>query len=147
MIANTNAAGAFTIPNVFADHTYDYNISAAGYTSENGQIIVGTTNYDMGQITLNEVAYAPMGVEAEVNDGNDAVNLTWLAPDPTALEVVESFEADTFPPEGWTQTITNTGPANALGIYPTWCRNGTLTISGDVITPTDGSFQAGLHWD
>ena len=145
--ANTNAAGAFTIPNVFADHTYDYNISAAGYTSENGQIIVGTTNYDMGQITLNEVAYAPMGVEAEVNDGNDAVNLTWLAPDPTALEVVESFEADTFPPEGWTQTITNTGPANALGIYPTWCRNGTLTISGDVITPTDGSFQAGLHWD
>ena len=145
--ANTNAAGVFTIPNVFADHTYDYNISAEGYTSDNGQVVIGTTNHNMGTITLNEVAYAPVGVTAEVNDGNTAVNLTWLAPDPTALEIVESFEADTFPPEDWSQVITNTGPPNALGVYPTWSRIGTLTVSGDVIAPTDGNFQAGVFWD
>ncbi|HPV15713.1 MAG TPA: carboxypeptidase regulatory-like domain-containing protein, partial [Candidatus Cloacimonadota bacterium] len=143
----TNAAGVFTIPNVFADHTYDYNISAIGYTSANGQVVVGTSNHNMGAITLNEVAYAPVGVTAEVNDGSTAVNLNWLAPDPNALEIVESFEAETFPPEDWSQIITNDGPPNALGVYPTWSRIGTLTVSGDVIAPTDGDFQAGLFWD
>ena len=143
----TNAAGSFTIPGVFADHTYDYNISAIGYTSANGQIIVGNTNYNMGEITLNEVAYAPVGVTAELNDIADAALVSWLAPDPNALEVVESFEAPDFPPEDWSQIITNDGPPNTLGVYPTWSRLGTLTVSGDVIAPTDGNFQAGLFWD
>jgi hypothetical protein len=145
--ANTNAAGVFTIPNVFADHTYDYTISANGYSSANGQIIVGSTNYNMGSITLNEVAYAPAEVTAELDDIGTTALISWLPPDPSALEVVEGFEAETFPPEGWTRTITNDGPPNALGIYPTWCRVGALTISGDLVTPTEGSFQAGLHWD
>ena len=145
--ANTNAAGVFTIPNVFADHTYDYNISAAGYSSENGQVTVGTTNHNMGTITLIEAAYAPVGVTAELDDIGITALISWLPPDPTALEVVESFEAETFPPEDWTQVVTNNGPANALGIYPTWCRVGALTISGDSVTPTDGDFQAGLYWD
>ncbi len=144
---NTNAAGAFIIPNVFADHTYDYNISAAGYSSLNGQVIVGTTNYDMGEITLSEVAYAPVSVTAEVNTIGDIVNVTWLAPDPNALEIVESFESAEFPPDGWTQTITNNGPPNALGLYPTWCRVGALTVQGDNITPTEGEYQAGFYWD
>jgi len=144
---NTNAAGAFTIAGVFADYTYDYNISANGYTSAIGQVIVGTTNHDMGEITLNEVAYAPVGVVAEVNDIGDAVNITWLAPDPNALEVVESFEDAEFPPEDWSQIITNHSPPNALGIYPTWCRVGQVTIQGDNIIPTDGNFQAGFYWD
>ena len=144
---NTNAAGAFTIAGVFADYTYDYNISANGYTSAIGQVIVGTTNHDMGEITLNEVAYAPVGVVAEVNDIGDAVNITWLAPDPNALEVVESFEDTEFPPEDWSQIITNHSPPNALGIYPTWCRVGQVTIQGDNIIPTDGNFQAGFYWD
>ena len=145
--ANTNAAGVFTIPNVFADHTYDYNIRAGGYSSVNGQITVGTTNYDMGQITLDEVAYAPVGVTAEVDDIGITALISWQPPDPTGLEITESFETDTFPPGEWTQIVTNTGPANALGIYPTWCRTGSLTIQGDTVTPTQGEFQAGLHWD
>ena len=143
----TDAVGAFTIPNVYAGHTYGYNISADGYSSENGQISVGATNYDMGEITLNEIAYTPMEVVAEPNSASDAVKITWLAPDPTPLEIFESFEVGTFPPGDWTQTIANNGPPNALGIYPTWCRVGAVTITGDVITPTDGGFQAGLHWD
>ncbi len=145
--ANTNAAGVFTIPNVFADHTYDYNIRAGGYSSVNGQITVGTTNYDMGQITLDEVAYAPVGVTAEVDDIGITALISWQPPDPTGLEITESFEAETFPPGEWTQIVTNTGPANALGIYPPWCRTGSLTIQGDTVTPTQGEFQAGLHWD
>jgi len=47
----------------------------------------------------------------------------------------------------WTQVITNTGPVNTSGVYPTWCRVGEVTISGSPVTPTDGSYQAGLWWD
>ena len=49
---NTNATGVFTILNVFANNVYDYNISASGYMSQNGQITLAATNYNMGQITL-----------------------------------------------------------------------------------------------
>ena len=33
------------------------------------------------------------------------------------------------------------------GIYPTWCRVGAVTITGNIISPTDGLHQTGLHWD
>jgi hypothetical protein len=145
--ANTNAAGAFTIPAVYANQTYDYTIICPGYTTRTGTVNVGSTNHNMGNIILNEVAYAPLGVNAIANDLNTIANLTWLAPDPNALQITESFEADAFPPADWTQTITNPGPANTLGIFPTWCRFGAVTISGQPATPTEGTYQAGLYWD
>jgi hypothetical protein len=70
-----------------------------------------------------------------------------MPPDPTAVEITESFEDTTFPPNEWTQTITNTGPINATGVYPTWCRFGSITISGNTVAPTAGSNQAGVWWD
>ncbi|MGI6198316.1 MAG: carboxypeptidase regulatory-like domain-containing protein [Candidatus Cloacimonadaceae bacterium] len=144
---NTNAAGVFTFPNVFAGHTYDYSIRARDYTPISGQVTIGNTNHDMGQINLIEIPYAPMSVTAAVNDIGNAVNIAWLAPDPDAMEVVESFEDTEFPPTGWTQTITNESAPNAAGIYPTWCRIATVTVLDETITPTEGCFQAGLHWD
>ena len=144
---STNAAGVFTIPDVFADNTYVYSISANGYHAENGQVTVGSTNYNMGQITLVEIAYAPIGVMAEENDEDTAVNITWLAPDINAPEIVESFEDTEFPPNGWTQSITNNGPSSAVGVYPTWCRIGTVTVEENDIVPTEGGYQAGLFWD
>ena len=145
--ANTNAAGAFTIPSVYANQPYAYVIMCPGYTSVNGNIIVTGTNYSMGNVTLNEVAYAPHTVEAEEAVNGTSVDLSWQSPDPNAIEVTESFESETFPPQGWTQTITNTGPINTSGVYPTWCRAGALTISGSPVNPTEGSYQAGLWWD
>jgi hypothetical protein len=145
--ANSTATGAFTIPSVYANQPYAWSITCPGYTSATGNINVGATNYSMGNITLNEVAYAPLAVQAEANDINTQVALTWLAPDPNALEITESFEDQAFPPAEWTQTITNTGPANTLGIFPTWCRFGAVTISGNPANPTDGNYQSGLYWD
>jgi hypothetical protein len=75
------------------------------------------------------------------------VDVTWEAPDPNAVEITESFEAEGFPPQNWTQTITNTGPINTTGVYPTWCRFGAITISGQPANPTDGTHQSGLWWD
>lgn len=145
--ANSNATGAFTIPSVYANQTYAYTIICAGYTTRTGTVNVGATNHNMGNMILNEVAYSPLGVTAAANDLNTQVALTWLAPDPNALEITESFEAETFPPTEWARTITNTGPANTLGIFPSWCRFGAVTISGQAANPTNGSYQAGLYWD
>ncbi|HNQ44268.1 MAG TPA: carboxypeptidase regulatory-like domain-containing protein, partial [Candidatus Cloacimonadota bacterium] len=138
--------GSFVINNVYANQSYAYSITAAGYSSASGTINVGGTNHAMGNITLNEIAYAPNTVVAAVNGTYSAVDLTWNAPDPTAIEITESFEGTTFPPNDWTQSVTNNGPANTLGVYPTWCRFGSISISGEAVTPTDGSNQAGLWW-
>ncbi len=144
--ASTNAAGVFTIPGVYANFTYNYTVICPGYQNVSGTINVGAGNYNFGTIILNEVAYAPRQVHGEIAGNNAQVELNWLAPDPTALDVVESFEGDGFPPPNWTQTITNTGPANTSGVYPTWCRFGAITISGQPATPPDGVYQAGLWW-
>ena len=144
---NTDAAGVFTIAGVFGDATYNYNISAPGYASVNGQLTLPVSSHDMGVITLSEIAYAPLSVAAAQNAEGYIVDVTWLAPDPSALEIVESFEDTIFPPEHWSQTISNHGQANALGVYPTWCRVGNLYIAGNYITPTNGSFQAGVYWN
>ncbi len=143
---NSIANGTFTIPSVYANQAYDWSIICPGYTSASGTISVGAANYSMGTITLNEVAYAPHSVVATANDTNTEAALTWMAPDANAIEVTESFEENVFPPQNWTQTITNTGPINTSGVYPTWCRFAAITISGQPVTPTDGTYQAGLWW-
>jgi len=144
--ANTNTEGIFNIPGVYANHSYDYTIICPGYQNAAGVIQVGAGNYSFGNITLAEVAYAPRQVHGTVNEFNTAALLEWQAPDPNALDVLESFENDIFPPENWTQTITNTGPANTSGVYPTWCRFPSVTISGEPVTPPDGFNQGGLWW-
>ncbi|HPV15295.1 MAG TPA: carboxypeptidase regulatory-like domain-containing protein, partial [Candidatus Cloacimonadota bacterium] len=146
-IATTNAAGMFSISNVFGDNVYNYNIRAAGYASQNGQINVTGTDYDLGTIILNEVAYDPAEVSAAANDADTEVTITWLVPEPSYIEVTEGFESTTFPPAGWTQEITNNDPPDALGIYPTWCRIGAVTFAdGQHISPTEGSSQAAIAW-
>lgn len=138
--------GTFLINNVYANQSYSYVITAAGYASASGTINVAVTNHNMGNITVNEVAYAPNTVVAAVNGTYSAVNLTWNAPDPNAVEITESFEGTAFPPANWTRTVTNNGAPNAVGVFPTWCQFGAITISGTPVTPTDGSNQAGLWW-
>lgn len=145
--ANSTATGSFTIPAVYANQPYSYIVMAPGYTNASGNINVGASNHNMGNITLNEIAFAPLSVVAVANDTNSTVNLNWLAPDPNALNITESFEGVQFPPAEWTQTVTNTGPANTLGVLPTWCRFGAITISGQAANPTDGTNQAGVYWD
>lgn len=145
--ANSTATGSFTIPAVYANQPYAYTIMAPGYVNATGNITVGATNHNMGNITLSEIAYAANSLLAVVSGTNTAVNLTWQAPDPNAIEVTESFEDDTFPPQNWTQVITNTGPVNTSGVFPRWCRFSSVTISGNTVNPPHGSSQAGLWWD
>jgi len=142
----TNTAGLFTIPAVYANNGYSYTIVCPGYQNAGGDITVGTTNYSMGNITLSEVAYAPRHLTAAINGTNTVVTVAWEAPDPTALDLSEGFEAATFPPAEWTRTVTNTGPANTAGIFPTWCSFGNISVDGTPVNPTEGFKQAGLWW-
>ena len=143
----SSATGAFSFPAVYANQTYEYTIIATGYTTVTGTINVGATNYNMGSITMNEVAYAPFGVVAALNDIYTAVNISWQAPDPTAVDVTEGFEGTVFPPLQWTQIINNTGPEIIPGVLPTWCRFGTVNPGGNPVAPPQGNYQAGLWWD
>jgi hypothetical protein len=139
----TGPTGAFTITNVLGSETYTYTITKAGYAPATGSITVGTTNYAMGNITLNEMAYPPTQVQAVEAAPN--VNVTWVAPDPNAVNITEGFEADTFPPDDWTQVINNTDPPNTYGVGGTWCRVGNVALT-PAITPPEGSWQCMMWW-
>ncbi len=146
-VVSTGAQGQFTIPGVYVNQSYQYSISSAGYQVSTGNFSVGSENYNLGNITLNEIAYIPRNVIAAFNPEQIAVNLAWLSPDPSAVNINQSFEAELFPPADWTRVINNNGPANVLGVYPTWCRTGAISNGSELINPSDGNWQSGIWWD
>ncbi|MFA7030214.1 MAG: choice-of-anchor J domain-containing protein, partial [Candidatus Cloacimonadaceae bacterium] len=143
--ATTNTTGNFTITNVYASHTYDYVASAMGYQNATGQVVVGTTDVNMGDIVVNEMAFPPSHVVAtEATDGTN-VTITWNIPTP-GENISEGFEGTLFPPENWSQIITDNGPPVGAGILPTWCQAGTIALT-PAVPPHSGSYQAAMWWD
>ncbi|HPB43323.1 MAG TPA: carboxypeptidase regulatory-like domain-containing protein, partial [Candidatus Syntrophosphaera sp.] len=90
--ATTNANGQFTITGVYASQTYDYTAQAVGYQAATGQAVVGTTDLNMGDITVNELAFPPCQVVATEAADYSHVTVTWMAPDPNAQGISEDFE-------------------------------------------------------
>lgn len=127
---------------VYALGTYSYHISATGYVSSTGSIEVEDDNYDMQDLVLSEIPYAPTLMAAEISENYMSALLSWNAPDPDAFELIEGFEGQSFPPSGWDQHITNHGAPNNYGVLPTWCAFGTV----ENIFPPEGTRQAGLAW-
>ncbi|HPY97331.1 MAG TPA: carboxypeptidase regulatory-like domain-containing protein, partial [Candidatus Cloacimonadota bacterium] len=76
--AQSTASGSFTIPGVYASHTYNLRITRAGYQVHLDEIEVGTTNVTIPPITLNELANPPAGVVAVPYA--DRVELSWNEP-------------------------------------------------------------------
>jgi hypothetical protein len=143
--ATTNNTGNFTITNVYASHTYDYVAHATGYQNATGQVVVGTTDVNMGDIVVNEMAFPPSHVVAtEATDGTN-VTITWNIPTP-GENISEGFEGTLFPPENWSQIITDNGPPVGAGILPTWCQAGTIALT-PAVPPHSGSYQAAMWWD
>ncbi len=142
-----NGQGAFTIPGVYTNQTYQYQATALGYQVTSGTMNVGTVDFNMGNIIVNEIAYTPRNVTATQNTAHTQVTVSWVAPDPNAVDITESFEGAVFPPTDWTRIVTNNGPANTAGVYPTWCRFGEVISGTDTVTPPEGSWQCGFWWD
>ena len=76
--ATTNNSGFFTIPSVYAEHTYEYTVTATGYQPTTGQIIVGSVNVDVGDIMISELTLPPVNVQA--TDNGAIVSVTWEVP-------------------------------------------------------------------
>ena len=93
--ATTNATGNFTIPNVFANQTYNYVATAVGYQPATGQVVVGTTNVNMGDIIVNEMAYPPHSVVAQEAANFSNVTVTWQPPNPNVENFTDDFESYT----------------------------------------------------
>ena len=75
----TDADGEFTIPGVYADHTYTINVTYAGYQAYSAPVVVGSENVVIPTITLDEIAFPPSNVIAEVTAQNN-VDLIWNTP-------------------------------------------------------------------
>jgi hypothetical protein len=80
--AVTDAAGIFTIDNVYADHSYTYLAEAEGFEPSTGSIDIAAVDYNMGNIILNEITYVPHDVTAAVSDDFASAEIQWQAPDP-----------------------------------------------------------------
>jgi len=89
----TDASGNFTIPNVYANHVYNYNATALGYAVTVGTLDVGTSNINMGDIIVNEVAYPPHSVVANEAADFQSVALTWESPVPGGASFEDDFES------------------------------------------------------
>jgi len=144
--ATTNAQGQFSITGVYANQTYQYGITRFGYQYRAGSIVVGATNYSMGFVTINEIAYSPMSVNAAQNTNHTAVDVTWQPPDPNAVDITQGFENATFPPTEWTRVVTNNGDPGPNGVYPTWCRFGSVLDVTVTVNPPEGNWQCGFWW-
>ncbi|MFW5628454.1 MAG: carboxypeptidase regulatory-like domain-containing protein, partial [Candidatus Cloacimonadaceae bacterium] len=81
----TDADGSFSVL-AYAGYTYDFELSKAGYDSFSGELEVGHTALDLGEITLYETAYMPSDLVADINDSYTAVELSWNAPQVRGLE-------------------------------------------------------------
>jgi hypothetical protein len=127
--ATTNASGQFTITGVLSGNTYTYTIAREGYQNATGTIMVGDTNYNMGTITLNEVAFPPSVVVAQLNTEQTAVNITWHAPDPSSsnFDNFEMDDGDWVPSSNW---------SNPLGDWE-WTANYNPASYTDIDTYTD----------
>jgi hypothetical protein len=143
--ATTDASGNFNIADVFTGHTYNYTASAVGYSTVSGTVDVGSTPVNMGDVIVNEIAYPASQVVATESDDYSYVTLEWQAPNPNAVDITEGFEGAEFPPADWSQIITDSGPANSLGVYPTWCQAGNITLDPPV-PPNSGDYQAAMWW-
>ena len=97
--AVTDATGHFTIPGVLSGNTYSYLITCEGYSELRGTVTVGSENYDMQTLILDEVAYPPSGVIAEENVEQTEVSLIWNTP--TIAPPYDDFEQNDG---GWVPT-------------------------------------------
>jgi len=78
--ATTGTGGYFSLAGVYSGQTYAYSVSAEDYQTAAGEVAVGSQDYDMGDIVLNEIAYVPLNLVAEEAPAGDQVLLTWEAP-------------------------------------------------------------------
>lgn len=128
---SSNDAGEYIV--TLPLNTYTYNVSLLGFISVN-DVVFNLTEDMQIEVELLEVVLEPYGLMYEFLNNETDVLFSWN----NAMGFVESFE-ESFPPEGWTVTNTNT--------VQNWQKVGTLEFQSGSVVPVDGSFQAHIMWD
>lgn len=133
----TDANGMFTIPGVYASQTYLLTIVYAGYeTYENPNVVVGTTDLDLGDIIVNEIAIPVYQIVAEEDHDGNAM-IVWTDPSGTFPQYEISYDDGT--PENATAWY-DEGNENALRFTPAGYP---CTIETGLLHIYDGSWPAG----
>ncbi len=78
---NSNTDGTFSIPGVYADHTYTMTVQRGGYSTLTQDVAVGNTDLDLGDVVVNEVSFPPFDVTATILPGNMEAQIEWVSPD------------------------------------------------------------------
>ena len=75
-----DANGNFVFTDVYAGQTYNYEISATGYQITSGILTVGDSDFEAGDLIVNEISYPPMNVQVVEDTTQTAVTITWQEP-------------------------------------------------------------------
>jgi len=76
----TEADGLFAFANIYGEKTYVVSVKCEGYVSSTTELVLTTSDNDMGELILNEIAYRPEYVSAIVDDNNETALINWYAP-------------------------------------------------------------------
>jgi hypothetical protein len=79
--SNGDDNGLFTIPGVYADHTYTMTVQRGGYSNLTQDVEVGNTDLDLEDVVVNELAFPPFDVTATLSNDNTEANIEWVSPD------------------------------------------------------------------
>lgn len=77
-VSGTN--GYFTIPNVYTLQVYTITVVTDGYSTYTGEAAVGEVDLDLGAIIVDEIAFPPHNVMAELNPDNNSAFVNWDTP-------------------------------------------------------------------
>ena len=123
--ATTNASGQFTISDVSANHTYAYSVSAPGYATATGDLVVGGNDVNMGDIILTENINPPQNVIADLMDDGQEARISWQSPDLSkgrallGYYVYRFLTADQGNEANW-MSYTTYPISSTIVIDPTW---------------------------
>jgi len=127
--SNTDDNGLFAINGVYADHVYDMTVQRSGYQTTTIQIDVGSEDLDLGDVVVDELAFPPFNVIAELTPENDVANIIWSSPD--SYQYVEYRYDDGVPtasvglPSGTnTSVLGSIHPRNSSLDSMSWYLNG-----------------------
>ncbi len=73
----STSAGLFTFTNVSVGHTYQLTVSGTGYQAYTQEIYIGSTNLDLGNISISEANQQPANVTATSQNNDTNILLTW----------------------------------------------------------------------
>lgn len=78
-MAVSEADGSFQVPAVPVNSAYQYTISAPAYQSLSGNFSIAFSNHQMGDLLLQETAFPPASVAAELDVISRHATITWQA--------------------------------------------------------------------